>query len=301
MKLAIKKITLKGHNSFYLREGWLNKIFLHQEENYDFLRDTVNGAVVLGVGSGMVKAIKFYLVAMDLINLLSKNNPTTKLFETIKERDPYLEDLFTKYILHYKLISNADKATTWHTYFNYINIDEISRDDTFSAIQNIYHEALPGVTFSQKSLIDDISVLIKLYTRQNDRRLTPEDNLQSPLSDLKLMEFDGKYLKKTSPPQDLLSDDVVFYILLSELEKFDNDNEANEYNVSIDTTMSAPNNIGRVLNLTKEEVYKCLLRLQDRKKLVLQQTAGLDQIYINKSESSESVLDEHLGVNNVQR
>ena len=301
MKLAIKKITLKGHNSFYLREGWLNKIFLHKEENYDFLRDTVNGAVVLGIGSGMVKAIRFYLAAMDLINFLSKNNPTTKLFELIKERDPYLEDLFTKYILHYKLISNVDRATTWHSYFNYVNIDVISRDDIFSAIQNIYHEALPGVTFSQKSLIDDISVLIKLYTRLNDKRLTPEDNLQSPLSDLKLMEFDGKYLKKTSPPEDLLSDDVVFYILLSELEKADNDNDSNEYNVSIDTTMSAPNNIGRVLNLTKEEVYKRLLRLHDRKKLVLQQTAGLDQIYINKSENSESVLNEHLGVNNVQK
>lgn len=279
MSVNIKKITLKGHNSFYLRDGWLNKVLL--QDNIEFLKDQIESSLVLGVGTGMVKAIRFYLSAMGLVNFLSKNHPETDLFKLIQKYDPFLEYDFTKFILHYNLTSNADRATSWHSFFNYVNYDEITKEELFNSLQLIFKEALPGVKYSLKSLSDDIDCLIRLYTRSNDKNLTPEDNLESPLASLSLMEFDGKNIKKMSPQENNFDERIILYVLISEMEKKDINIKDGLYNVSLDEIMIAPNNVGKIFNLSRVEVYHYLSKLASEKQIILHETAGLDQVYID--------------------
>jgi hypothetical protein len=287
MQININKITLKGHNSFYLRDGWLNKVFL--QDNVEFLKDPMESSLVLGVGSGMVKSIRFYLSAMGLVNFSSRNKMETDLFLLIKDHDPILEYNFTKYILHYMLVSNASRATAWNTFFNYINFDEITKEELFNNIQVIFKEALPEANYSLKSLSDDIDCLIRLYTKNSDKNATPEDNLESPLAVLSLLGFDGKKIKKVMPSQDKLSEEVILYVLLSEIDKKGIESIDGMYSISLDEIMTAANNIGKIFNLSKVEVYYYLHKLAVDSFITLHETAGLDQVYISDKIKKEDV------------
>ena len=289
MDIKLKKLTLKGHSSFYLRDGWLNKVLL--QNNIEFLRHQDEASVILGVGSAMVKAIKYYLNAMKLVNLGKNIEPASNLFTRIKESDLYLEHDFTKYILHYNMISNADKATTWHTFYNYINYDKLTKEEAFDSVREIYKEAFVGAKYSTKSISDDIDCLVKLYTKNNQNNLTPEDMLNCPLSDLMLMEFDGKTIVKTAPPIEKIDRKVILYIIMSEIEKAKLEAQDGRYNISVDEIMNSTDNIGKILNLSRAEVYGFMNELTKENGIEFHQTAGLDQLYIADDLSKEIVFD----------
>jgi len=297
MGLDIKKITLKGHNSFYLRDGWLNKVFLC--ENIKSLKNKLEAAEILGVGSGMVKAIKFYLTAMNLVKFSNREKLETKLFEAIKSNDKYIEQYFTKYILHYELISNANKAPTWYTFFNYIKYDEITKEEMFTFIKDIYIETLPDKSISASSLESDISCLINLYTKNKEKKLTPEDNLESPFVELLLLEFDGKLLRKKVPPQNILDKMVILYIIMSEIKRKNNFAGKGMYNISMEDLISAPNNIGKILNMGRSDIYHYLYELEKAKLLKFHETAGIDQIYVDYIEKEEVITRYFKGIDNV--
>ena len=55
-------IKLKGHETFALREGWLNKGLAKVDANPKVFSENY-GADALGVGSNMAKAIRYWLKA----------------------------------------------------------------------------------------------------------------------------------------------------------------------------------------------------------------------------------------------
>lgn len=61
------KYKLKGHGSFYIREGWLQKgLKKFQAEGPDlFSKREANE--ILGVGANMVSAIKYWLISTGLL------------------------------------------------------------------------------------------------------------------------------------------------------------------------------------------------------------------------------------------
>ena len=62
-----KNITLKGHSSFGIREGWLTKGIAAVSENpLLFSKENNDGADILGVGSAMAKAIRYWLIVTGL-------------------------------------------------------------------------------------------------------------------------------------------------------------------------------------------------------------------------------------------
>lgn len=292
--MILQKMTLKGHSSFYLRDGWLNKVLLNND--VEFLRNQQLASDVLGVGSAMVKAIKYYLNAMNLVNLVNKNEPRSDLFFDISQYDIYIEHDFTKYVLHYQMIANADKATTWHTFFNYVNYDEMSKEEAIESVKEIYKEAFPGTTYSMRSLSDDIDCLVNLYTRKDEKGLTPEDKLMSPLADLGLLVFDGKRIIKTAPSTERVGTEVVLYIIMSEIERKGQESVDNRYNLSIDEVMNDTNNVGKMLNLNRVEIYDFMDQLSGYPNIEFHKTAGLDQLYISDEYTSRGVLESYFEV-----
>jgi uncharacterized protein YdhG (YjbR/CyaY superfamily) len=292
--MILKKMTLKGHSSFYLRDGWLNKVLLHND--VEFLRNQQLASDVLGVGSAMVKSIKYYLNAMNLVNLVNKYEPRSDLFFDISKYDIYIEHDFTKYILHYQMISNADKATTWHTFFNYVNYDEMSKDEAIESIREIYKEAFPDLRYSMRSLSDDIDCLVNLYTRKDEKGVTPEDKLMSPLADLGLLAFDGKRIIKTTPNIEKIGADLVLYIIMSEIENKGNESSEGRYNISVDEIINETNNVGKILNLNRVEIYDFMNQLSGYANIEFHKTAGLDQLYIGDEYTSRGVLESYFKV-----
>ena len=58
------KIKIRGHESFYIREGWLRKGIVSIVEQPDILSNTQVAIDKLGVGSAMVKSIRYWLQAI---------------------------------------------------------------------------------------------------------------------------------------------------------------------------------------------------------------------------------------------
>ena len=112
MTTRLKKVKLKGNESFNFREGWLRKGMRCVEEDESlFSRDNVMEQ--LGVGSKMVKSIRYWLQATGLCEEQYRNSGraraqaiTANFGEVIRKKDPYFDDIFTLFLLHYHIVAN---------------------------------------------------------------------------------------------------------------------------------------------------------------------------------------------------
>ena len=105
------KMRLQGHEKFALRDGWLNKgLFLINENPLVF--QGKEGPDLFGIGNNMVKSLRYWLKAFNLIKENSNSGASlTELGEIILEKDPYIEDVFTLWILHSQIAKNISEAT----------------------------------------------------------------------------------------------------------------------------------------------------------------------------------------------
>ena len=87
------KYRFKGHESFILREGWLNK-GMREVRNDPFVFSQNYGADVLEVGPNMAKAIRYWMRTCGLLDERGKQGVfLSKLGEQIWEYDKYLEEI----------------------------------------------------------------------------------------------------------------------------------------------------------------------------------------------------------------
>ncbi len=290
----VSKIRLKGHESFVLREGWVRKglaaikefnsddIYEEKSENYGkdvFSR--VDATDILGVGTNMVKSIKYWLQATGLIETINIKNKRfqalTKDFgEVINGVDPYIEEISTLWLLHYKLATNRDVATSWYLFFNQLKLKEFTKDELFNGLQLLIEKINPELNYSKPSLQDDCNCIVRTYTNIDMRNSNPEDNLLCPFSDLNLIKKKkGKkeVFIKVIPDLRTLSKLVILYVII--------DNLGDKSSTSIDALIEDDCNIGKVFNLDRMRINDYLNALQKDGYITINRTAGLDTIYIN--------------------
>lgn len=94
------KIKLQGHEKFPLREGWLTKglnlVSKGKGENVFLEKNATDN---LGIGNNMVKSLRYWMKAFNLINEKQGTN-LTELGELIFNNDLYFEDYVTLWVLH---------------------------------------------------------------------------------------------------------------------------------------------------------------------------------------------------------
>src|SRR4051812_33550658 len=127
------KFSFSGHETFVFRYGWLKKAV---DAIFDDPK-TFNGdeaIVTLGLGKNMVKSLRHWSLATRMLEEEGKKNggalrPTDLGMFLLGPQgaDPYLEDPNTLWILHWNLLSNRDRCTTWFWVFNLISSNEFTR------------------------------------------------------------------------------------------------------------------------------------------------------------------------------
>jgi len=264
------KFRLKGHASFVLREGWINKGIRAVYEDNNLFREK-RSADVLGVGNNMVQSIRYWLKACNII----KEVPTigaelTEFGDLIRQYDPCLEELFTIWILHCNLACNKDLATTWYLFFNCCEVEELTRDEIFNQLQFEMKKYTNEAEYSVPSIRDDVMVLTHMYLKNRKKDYEPEDNNVCPLSLLELLSENRDKYSKEQPNLSKLDRRVVYYQILAQMQN---------NSISIDSLMDNENSVGKILNINRVSLNRYLDALASDGLITVTRTAGLDMIY----------------------
>lgn len=279
------KVRLKGHESFAIREGWLTKGILEINENPKLFFEK-NTTDILGIGTNMVKSLRYWLTVSNLIQEDKQNGYIlTEIGQLIKEKDPYMEDLFTLYLVHAQIAQNTDRALIWNLFFNKCNMKTFSKNDLKERIEYLLESE--NREYNSTILRDEISVLLKTYAteQKND---TPENIFNCPLAELKLVKkIEKDTYAKEKPSMNNLDPYLVYWLILC---------QAKENNsISIEELLKENNSVSKLLNLDKILLNENLDTLKRIGLITLNRTAGLNMVYINKRYTLKEIFDIHFG------
>lgn len=284
--MAVKKVKmrLQGHEKFALREGWINKgLYIVGKSQDVFLRPDATD--VFGIGSNMVKSLRYWMKAFGLIvENGSSGAQLTDIGNLILKYDPYIENVFTLWIMHSNIVRNIENATTWYMYFNYCDAEDLDKSEIETILYREVSKYAMGQKFSEKSLYNDIDVLLNMYSK-NKEKSDPEEKNISPFSQLSLIKnVEGNYIKKR-PDKKILSEIVILYELTNMLKDRDS--------ISIEEAVYGINGLSKIYNLTSVMANDYLDRLDAGEYIRVDRTAGLDIIYLTKDMNDLDVIKEY--------
>lgn len=277
---------ISGHEKFALREGWISKGLVAVKNNSRIFLQS-DAPETLGVGSNMVKSIRYWLKAFSLIEeRAGVGAEPSALAKCIMEHDYYCQDMFTLWLLHSQLVKNIKYATSYYFFFNILEVEDNTKEQIENAL--IYElEKYTGTEIKEHTAKDDVSVVLQMYSKEKSATYDPEEKNISPLTNLGLLaQYKGKYTKK-QPDLSKLSEWVILYELADIFEK------AKSNSVSIDTLYNGKNAIGSIYNLTRVALNDYLDRIANMSYIKVDRTAGLDMVYREFTESAEDMIEKY--------
>lgn len=261
---------LKGHEKFPLREGWMNKGIFVAKENGTHIFLENRGPDVLGVGTNMVKSIRYWMQACGMLKKDGNKEKISEIAEIIFEKDPYFEDFFSLWLLHSNIAKNIKQATVWYMFFNKFKADSFSKTDLQEKMkQELFHYVGQNVT--ESSLRDDIDVLLNMYSKGEIRNEDPEDKIVSPLSVLGILKKEDEIYYKVQPDLRKIDNMLVLYEISCLFE--------NETSLSIERIATGERSLGAIYHMTMVTVNKYLDSLESMGYIRVDRTAGLDMVY----------------------
>lgn len=291
------EVSFSGHETFVLRYGWLKKAFDAIVADPEIF-SKADAVVTLGVGKNMVRSIRHWAIACGIAAEEPKSRGLrlavtdfgTFLFGR-SGRDPFLEDINSVWLLHWKLVTNESQATTWNWAFRFTKGSEFSPGGLFETFQaELARRVVKAPT--SNTLKRDIEVFLRCYLPPRITRTVQEDSFDSPLSELGLVVHEsGNTYSFVRGPHRTLSDEVFVFGLMDYWGSYAPERET----LNFSEIAYGPNSPGTIFRLDEESLVERLDRI-DRisgRNLSFDDTAGLKQVYRKRRPDSFSVLDEH--------
>jgi len=286
--LAGHTFSFSGHETFVFRYTWLKKATdaVIVDPRVFTKEDSI---VTLGVGKNMVRSIRHWGLATGILGEEAKSRGSVLevtpfgryLFGDADNSgtDPFLEDPNTLWLLHWSLISNSERSTTWQWAFNRFPSNEFTREGLLQSVEDEIRRlnlTLP----SEATLKRDIEVFIRTYlSSRGNRGSAVEDSLDCPLTELGLLEeISGTSLFKIRRgPKSSLSDRVFAFCLLQFWDRVATGTKTLAFS-EIAYSQSSP---GTVFKLDENSLIERLERLEVATDGALGYTevAGLKQVY----------------------
>lgn len=285
--------SFSGHDSFPLRHGWLEKAYIAVESNGAENPFTAQDSIVkFGVGKNMVNAIKHWATAS---NFILKNEegyePSEYATRIMSDLDPYLENANSLWKIHYE-ISKASRNTTIYWIFSLLNVQTFSKEYLELKLQEFCAE-LGKPLPAKKSLRTDLNVSLALYCRSNSSKGIGEDDISSPLHELKLlsMNTDGSYSINMSAKKSL-SDELFLHALVDFWEEDDLSAGNQSNSIRADRLMYEEKSPGRIFALSEFELLDRVGRMPALSNAMLStsETAGVVQIFKNQEKYNYKAL-----------
>lgn len=182
---------ISGHESFPCRYAWLPKAVTWIEQKPQLFADEQQAMVDLGVGKNMVRAIRFWAHAAGVIQQAGKGvgHAVTDLGRAIlgsDGADPFLEDIRTLWLVHWKLSTSVSPLLAWDYLLNRW------QDPTLApslAVEALIKEAFTAdQKLSPVTIQQHFDTFLHTYIPTRGRKgEVQEDNLDSPFVELELL------------------------------------------------------------------------------------------------------------------
>lgn len=283
---TVRKIRLKGHETFILREGWLAKGLKAVSDNPKVFSEYA-GADALGVGTNMAKAIRYWLRAGGVTAESKGEVRLSAMGRLIKEYDAYFEDIFTMWLIHAGIACNAELATSWYVFFNKIGNEEYTKDELCDVLMRELKAYSMQQELPESSVLADATAIINMYSRDKNVDYDPEEKKVSPFSELTLLKRNGITYKKYMPAQEILPDMAVLFLIRRYFENEKTDS------VSIDTLLKGDMLPGKIYNLNRVALNFYLDKLASDGYIAVNRTAGLDMVYSMSTITPEKVIEKY--------
>lgn len=275
-------MKFRAHDTFFIRKGWLSKGMKYVCNKPDvFIDKKDNPMDVLGIGSNMVKALRYWLQTVGLTKEPNSGRRTqsfTELGKAVFEHDRFIEETGTLFLLQYKLASNKEEATAWYYFFNEFSMSEFTKEDFVASLQNYVLMNESNASVAIRSLNDDFACIINTYMpkqRSGSSKNSPENNIDCPFGELGLVDVFNKVrrtYKKTIPAVSSINPWVAMAVI--------QDQANGRKEISLNELLTAPCNIGKVFNLDALSMLDLLREIEKLGEVKIIRTAGLDIIRI---------------------
>jgi len=192
---ANRRYRFSGDESFVCRYSWLPKAVEAVTEDAHVFSDDSNAMVVLGVGKNMVRSIRFWAEATGITESRAHEGtfPTEFARRVLdkKGHDPFLEDIRTLWLIHWKLLTvKAGPLFAWHYLLNQWHEPEMTRSMVLASSRHElrYLDKPP----SDATLSRQIDTFFHSYVPTRGKKgAVKEDNLDCPLVELDLLRRIG--------------------------------------------------------------------------------------------------------------
>ena len=180
-----------GHESFAWRYAWLPKAIRALNREARIFSNEDNAMVELGIGKNMVRSLRFWMQAAGVAEPSEgggyRVTPFGAAILGVGGFDPFLEDVRTLWLFHWKISTIQDAPLfAWDYLFNHWTRPEFSRSEALGAFRreaNLLDRPVSDVTL-------DIHVDVFLHTYmpgKAGKAEFSEDTLDCPLVELGLL------------------------------------------------------------------------------------------------------------------
>ena len=300
--------SFSGHETFPFRYTWLKKGIdaVDEDRGNPTIFTNDSATIALGVGKNMVRSIHHWCQAAGLIgfrgadlNNRKRSVPTNLGAKIFADGgfDPYLEDAATLWLLHWRLTTNANRATTWYWAFSIFGQNEFGRDTFIAELIN-WAERNTRNRISENSIKRDVDCFLRTYVPSRLTKTTiMEDTFDCPLVELNLISnsSDGHTYRFQRGPKPSLPIEI-FAAALSEFwdARFSENNTLTFANIAY-----SPKSPGRIFQLDEDTLVEYLDRLESLTAGALRydETAGVKQVYRERQINPMELVDSYYQTN----
>ena len=290
------KIGFSGHETFVCRHFWLKKGYDYIQKGRSFSDD--DAVVHLGVGKNMVTAIRFWLKGFNILD--REDEKVTELaIYLLEQKDPYLEDNASLWLLHYSIIKN-ERVFIFNAFFNQFlkEKSEFTKEQLISFLKRKTEEygARP---FSDKTYESDAAVFLRSYHRSDDGKADIEDETSNLLIELNLIRpflkptIDGKasqWFRVVRESREEIPREILAFVMLDHFGR-------QVQSIAFKDLLEGYNSLGNIFCITEKGLEERLKEIADiwSKDFSYNETAGNRVFQIKREINKWSILDKYYG------
>jgi len=298
--IAKQSPVFARHETFHPRYGWLKKGFdAAIADPAVFNRD--DAPVTLGVGKNMVRAIRYWCTAFKIL----EDNPDKRgevrptsfgkcLLSESNGLDPFIEDVATLWLLHWKLLEQPYQATAWYYMFNIFHRTRFTIAELNRGLSEFIEEVFPNYRLAQSSVKKDVGCIIRMYSEPRELTLVKEETIDSPFTVLGLLKrgTDKETCQFISGQKLNLPNAIIVGCCLS----FASLQSHESRTISLNSLLYFLGGPGQVFKLDEQTLYAAIEKVAAGSELVsLSETAGLVQMSFrdNPAYLAQEILTEY--------